>query len=40
MIHMFTLSQIMYEYHCAPNHGLHTCVSQRLDSDAHEYRIS
>ena len=40
MIHMFRLSQIMFEYHCVTNHLLHTSASQGRDSDAHEYRIS
>ena len=40
MIHMFRLSQIMFEYHCAPKHEFHTCASQGRDSDANEYRIS
>ena len=40
MIHMFRLSQIMFEYHCAPKHEFHTCASQGRNSDAHEYRIS
>ena len=37
---MFTLSQIMLGYHCVPNYELHICMSQRLYSDAHKYRIS
>ena len=37
---MFTLSQIVFEDHCATNHKSHICVSQRHDSDAHKYRFS